>query len=107
MNISIAEVSALKALITAHASEDKTLVNMLSRLDENEFTRTDDILHSYIKKNLCNDELEIDDTAALSRSDEGVFVSTWVWVGAEELKDLGLGGMLKVEEHQLPRSMIG
>lgn len=31
-----------------------------------------------------SDEIEIDDNAAASRADEGIWVAAWVWLSAED-----------------------
>ena len=36
------------------------------------------------RANYASDEIEIDDNAVISRSDEGAFVAAWVWVSSAD-----------------------
>ena len=53
------------------------------------FTSAGEPLHDYVSKNLCNDEIEIDDTSCTSSSPGGTWVSAWLWVPRREVLEIG------------------
>jgi hypothetical protein len=43
-------------------------------------TYTDEAYIAAARETYCSDDLEIDDTPALSRAEKGSWVAAWVWV---------------------------
>ncbi len=78
----------LQALLTASAAVPPALARLVKDAED---SLTDEEIKDLIEEarsEYCrNDDLEIDDDAAISRTDFGTWVGAWVWVPNEKTDD--------------------
>ncbi len=85
------EILAIQAVLAHDARDEEQLgvamLNLRSQLDIQACARAQHATAIKVAKDAASDDLQIDEFPLVAEGDNGVWVSSWIWISDEECED--------------------